>query len=419
MEDEALAQLRRVQRGLHRDESFGDDLGWRGPPTNLTVMSYNLRASHIDKEVNTWWHHRREVLAGTVLKYQPAVIGTQEGLRDQLLDLLSLLPPSWRLFGCSRRGESEDDEHSALIYNTDEVEFRKGGDFWLSPTPDVPGSSAWGSCFPRMATWAKFKQLSTGHLFYIVNTHMDHVSEQARVEGAKVLLKTIEKLRRKNRAVIVTGDFNAAPGQGSYEVLRDGGFEDAWSKCNEMDTILHRTHTTFHHYMGTKLETWYCSMALYAGFRWHAGRFPHFGRYHVDWILYMNDQPRENSDEREIADRCRAEGKREKKSDDQGDTAAAAIVVDCDVEGKRRPEDAVEQPPATTVEPLCAMVCTDATAEGQYPSDHYALLAVFRLAYRPAKGLPEAYDAEEEDEVGERDDDDGDEAEVATIAEFR
>lgn len=29
----------------------------------------------------------------------------------------------------------------------------------------------------------KFKQLSTGHLFYIVNTHMDHVSEQARVEG--------------------------------------------------------------------------------------------------------------------------------------------------------------------------------------------------------------------------------------------
>ena len=90
----------------------------------------------------------------------------------------------------------------------------------------------------------KFKHLSTGHLFYIVNTHMDHVSEQARVEGtthlkilwdgsssfmnaacipgAKVLLKTIEKLRRKNRAVIVTGDFNAAPGQGSYEVLRDG-----------------------------------------------------------------------------------------------------------------------------------------------------------------------------------------------------
>jgi endonuclease/exonuclease/phosphatase family metal-dependent hydrolase len=42
------------------------------------------------------------------------------------------------------------------------------------------------------------------------------------ITGAKVLLKTIEKLRRKNRAVIVTGDFNAAPGQGSYEVLRDG-----------------------------------------------------------------------------------------------------------------------------------------------------------------------------------------------------
>jgi hypothetical protein len=189
-----------------------------------------------------------------------------------------------------------------------------------------------------------------------------------------------------------------------------------------MDTILHRTHTTFHHYMGTKLETWYCGMALYAGFRWHAGRFPHFGRYHIDWILYMNDRPRENSDQLgSIADRCRAEG----KSDDQKEDtpATAAIVVDCDVEGKHRPEDAEEQPPATTVEPLCAMVCTDATAEGQYPSDHYALLAVFRLAYRPAKGLPEAYDAEEEeddDEVGERDDGGGeDDAEEATLAEFQ
>jgi hypothetical protein len=81
----------------------GDDLAWRHPPANVTVMSYNLRGSHLDTEVNTWWHHRREVLAGSIVKYQPSIIGTQEGLQAQLLDLLSLLPSSWRLFGCSRR----------------------------------------------------------------------------------------------------------------------------------------------------------------------------------------------------------------------------------------------------------------------------------------------------------------------------
>jgi hypothetical protein len=76
-------------------------------------------------------------------------------------------------------------------------------------------------------------------------------------------------------------------------------------------------------------------------------------------------------------------------SSDRRDVGGVAIVVDCDVEAEVRPRDGrgEEEPPSTTVEPLCAMVCTDSRPEdGQYPSDHYALLAVFRFVYHPAAG---------------------------------
>lgn len=371
MQDEAFVRLQRLQRGLRVDDTISDDLDWVASPANLTVMSYNIRGSNLDPVVNTWWQHRRSVLAATILKYRPTIIGTQEGLAIQLRDLMTLLPSSWRLFGGGRKGAMEEDEHVALIYNEDEVQLLKGGDFWLSPTPDVPGSSAWGSAFPRMATWAKFKQVSTGHQFYVVNTHMDHVSEQARVEGARVLLNVIEKLRTKNRAVIVTGDFNAAPGQGSYEVLRKGGFEDAWSTSHRKGTILHQARTTFHHWRGTKLETWYWNAVLYFAFRWHAGRFPHLGRYHIDWILYQNG----NSQYDRRGDGGRGKGQK-----------AVVSVPD-------------STPPQTTVEPLCAMVCTDAGEDGQYPSDHHALLAVFELKGHRRDQVPGKSDPSTELEV--------------------
>jgi hypothetical protein len=105
----------------------------------------------------------------------------------------------------------------------------------------------------------------------------------------------------------------------------------------------------------------------------------------------MNGDPEDqlrmrNSHDQAINDGRRAEGSPSSSSSDNHDVGGVAIVVDCDVEAEVR-DGGEEEPPSTTVEPLCAMVCTDSRPEdGQYPSDHYALLAVFRLVYHPAAG---------------------------------
>jgi hypothetical protein len=118
-----------------------------------------------------------------------------------------------------------------------------------------------------------------------------------------------------------------------------------------------------------------------AAFRWHAGGFPHLGRYHIDWILYQNGN---HYDRRGDA---AGRGKGQK----------AVVSVDYDVE--RRAADPDSTPPQTTVEPLCAMVCTDADEDGQYPSDHYALLAVFELKGHRREQVPGTSDPSTEVEV--------------------
>lgn len=43
------------------------------------------------------------------------------------------------------------------------VEMLEGGTFWLSESPSVPGSKAWGSEVPCIATWA------ISFLLYFIN----------------------------------------------------------------------------------------------------------------------------------------------------------------------------------------------------------------------------------------------------------
>lgn len=49
-------------------------------------------------------------------------------------------------------------------------------------------------------------------MFWVFNTHFDHMGKQARLESAKLIIQKIEALNaRKNYPVMVTGDFNSRP----------------------------------------------------------------------------------------------------------------------------------------------------------------------------------------------------------------
>jgi hypothetical protein len=83
------------------------------------------------------------------------VVGTQELFYIQGEYIVRNLP-EYEWFGNSRRGNRED-EHMGIFYKRSKLRLIEAGNFWLSETPEVAGSQAWGATLPRMVTWALFE----------------------------------------------------------------------------------------------------------------------------------------------------------------------------------------------------------------------------------------------------------------------
>ncbi len=196
----------------------------------LTVMSFNIRYGTANDGDNSW-EHRKDIVVGMLREKAPTIIGTQECL-DFQADYLVAHLPHYRWFGVGREADGNG-ERMAVLYRSDLVSPIDSGNFWLSETPDVPGTSSWNSACNRMATWAKFYHHESKTFFYYVNTHLDHKSEAARQSGAHVLLDFINTLP-ENAPVILTGDFNStAVHSEPYTILTDGGMTDAWGAARD------------------------------------------------------------------------------------------------------------------------------------------------------------------------------------------
>jgi endonuclease/exonuclease/phosphatase family metal-dependent hydrolase len=90
------------------------------------------------------------------------------------------------------------------------------GTFWLSSTPEVPGSNDWvekNNGGERNVTYGLFHELGsngrTGKKVYFFNTHLNVFVETARLRSALLIMNRIENRKAKDAPVIVTGDFNA------------------------------------------------------------------------------------------------------------------------------------------------------------------------------------------------------------------
>lgn len=185
---------------------------------DIRVVSYNIRYGTA-KDGDNHWDKRREWLVETIREMQPDLLGTQETLGFQR-DFLAEKLPEWEAFGVGREDGKDKGEQTALFFRTARFEKLAGGHFWLSETPDQPGSKSWDSSLPRMATWVKLrdKRIAGSPPLIFLNTHFDHIGERARVESAKLLRKKAAELAPEG-LVIITGDFNAGEGSGPYRAL--------------------------------------------------------------------------------------------------------------------------------------------------------------------------------------------------------
>jgi endonuclease/exonuclease/phosphatase family metal-dependent hydrolase len=224
----------------------------------LRVMTFNVRTGIANDGPNDW-DHRRDIMVDTIREQHPDLLGTQELNKFQGDYIVSKLP-QYVWFGAGRRGD-DGDEHMGVFYRTARLRVIESGNFWLSNTPDKPGSITWGNPYPRMVTWALFEQKADGRRFYYFNTHFPYreQDEQARTKSAQEILARLQALP-KNFPIIVTGDFNSSPDKPDHALLV-GTLHDAW-----IDASRHSgPDKTFHNFTGVPDQR--IDWILYRGFR--------------------------------------------------------------------------------------------------------------------------------------------------------
>ena len=210
----------------------------------LTVMTFNLRVNTPIDGINVW-PNRSDRVIEAITEADPDIIGTQEGTLDMLKDLDKGLPEYSR-FGRGRLdlGQAETDEFCAVYYKKDLFQIVEEGQFWLSETPDNPGSLSWDSSLPRICSWALLaSKIQPDQHFYAYNTHYDHLGQQAREESSRLLIEHITSSTSKDVPFLLTGDFNAEPGNLALAMLHES-FQSVYSVMNAPPG------RTFHGYSG-------------------------------------------------------------------------------------------------------------------------------------------------------------------------
>lgn len=178
---------------------------------NLRVMSYNIRClSPLDLGEKNWFY-RADLVVDTIAKEVPGVIGFQEVtswqydyLCETLVDYDSIL---------TYRDDSLIAEACPIFYRTDMYTLVDKNSFWLSSTPEVM-SKDWGAAHHRICSYVILEDNATGVKFVVFNTHLDHESEEARINGIKVVLDKIKEFG--SIPAVLMGDLNAKESSATY-----------------------------------------------------------------------------------------------------------------------------------------------------------------------------------------------------------
>jgi endonuclease/exonuclease/phosphatase family metal-dependent hydrolase len=182
----------------------------------LRVMSFNLRVATIF-DIQNHWEFRKAKAVAAIRNFNPDILGTQE-CENVHADYLKASLPDYGFVGVGRNDGKTSGEMCGLFYKKQTLEKLAEGHFWLSKTPQVPGSKSFGSWFTRMCTWVKLKHTQTGQIIFAFDTHLDSNSSNAREKQAELLRQKIQEIAG-DAPVVLTGDFNTGDLSAPYTQL--------------------------------------------------------------------------------------------------------------------------------------------------------------------------------------------------------
>ena len=241
----SVAMMAYARAAEEQRESPADAAG----TLRVTALTFNIRYSTKSDGPNRW-DLRRDLVRTLLLREMPDFVGLQEALPEQVAFVRESLP-GYSVLVRSREVDSARGEAVPLFYREDswKLDAESHGTFWLSETPDVPGSKSWQSSLPRVTTWGRFTQVDSGIVVWVYNTHFDHLSENARTESAKLMARHIAE-HAKDDAVVVMGDMNAVSSSPALKTFLGGPLQlvDVYMAAHRQE----REPGTFHGFTGKR-----------------------------------------------------------------------------------------------------------------------------------------------------------------------
>jgi endonuclease/exonuclease/phosphatase family metal-dependent hydrolase len=193
-------------------------------PSELRVMSFNVRfarAGHSEMATENNWNDpkypRRERAVRVIQENGPDLLGVQEAREEQIADLKQALP-EYEFYGLGRDDGKTAGEFSGIFFRKNRFAQEAAGSFWLSATPDKPGTTFSFNKLPRIASWVRLKDRELNREFVLLNMHWDHQDEKAREKTAELVRERLDKIGG-DLPLVVTGDLNSFEDTLAYKTL--------------------------------------------------------------------------------------------------------------------------------------------------------------------------------------------------------
>lgn len=177
----------------------------------MKFVTFNIRYSWDADGINSF-----PLRAGMILckidSEKPDVICFQEA-SDKISDFLKAHLPEYNFTGHGRDADYTGEAMLTAV-RKDTFEVLSTKTFWLSPTPELPGSRyPTQNVCRRICNVTVVKEKSSGKAIRVYNTHFDYeVEPTVRMQEAEQISATISEDNEKlSMPFVLAGDFNSAP----------------------------------------------------------------------------------------------------------------------------------------------------------------------------------------------------------------
>ncbi|MBQ6239495.1 MAG: endonuclease/exonuclease/phosphatase family protein [Firmicutes bacterium] len=207
------------------------DIGkWSDAVSPITVVSANVRCHTDSDQGKRNWYYRAPLMVHTLINTHADIIGLQECMQVHY-DRIGRALRGYGSF-IDYRDDSGNPEGCPIFYNLSKFELTGKGTFWLSETPDRM-SKGWGAACYRTCSYVLLRQKADGKELAVFNTHLDHVSEEARINGIRLILQKLREFG--GMPCVIMGDLNDFESSETYRAATQL-FDDAKYRTDDTDS---------------------------------------------------------------------------------------------------------------------------------------------------------------------------------------